>query len=212
MIGIVLLATAMRSVTHENLGILIAYVIPGFTALWGIRCFSPVVASWLDTSASSSSTVGAFLFVSLASLGLGVLANLVRGLTIDPLQRRVGVLKGDWKYSLLQTNIAAVEFLVVNQFRYYQFAGNLLVIVPFTAACQAICSQQWRLSVVAACAFAELVLWFGARDCLRTYYRRLDEVLASSANTPDKSTSVEEPPADDPCSTDEDGTVGSGEN
>jgi hypothetical protein len=168
----------VQSVTHQNLGIIIAYILPGFTALWGLSCFSPTVQAWLHTSAGNSSTVGAFLFVVLASLGLGVFANLLRGLLLDPLQQRTGIAKREWSYRVLQENIAAIEFLVVNQFRYYQFAGNMFVVVLFTAIGLEICLAEWTWPFHGGCVVLEVVLWCGARQNLRTYYRRLDEVLS----------------------------------
>jgi hypothetical protein len=170
---------------------------------------------WLDTSAANSSTVGAFLFVSLTSLGLGALANLIRSLLVDPLQRRIGLPRREWKYSQLQANITAVEFLVVNQFRYYQFAGNLFVVIPFVAVCHAVCNQSLRWQLVVGWIVGEVILWFGARDSLRTYYRRLDEVLAAG---PEPTLGVSAAPEGsdeaprNPSSTTEDSTVGSGEN
>jgi hypothetical protein len=38
----------MRDVTGQNFGLLIAYVLPGLTALWGVSFFSDTVRSWLN--------------------------------------------------------------------------------------------------------------------------------------------------------------------
>ena len=121
----------MQSVSSANFSLSIAYVIPGFVTLLGLRWHSDVVQSWLGQQTSDSPTVGGFLYVTLASIGVGLFVNGLRWLTVDQIHMRTGSPKKDWSYADLQKHYLAYEFLINNQFRYHQFNGNMLISVAF---------------------------------------------------------------------------------
>lgn len=173
----------MQPLTHENLGVTIAYILPGFLILWGLSPLSPTITSWLSASAGTNPTVGGFLYVLLCSLSLGILANFVRSLAIDPIHRRTGIPQRAWNYEALQTHLEAVNFMVLHQFRYYQFAGNTIVALIFTSAMSEtfVSGWQWTYSVWAA--IVTVILWVGGRTNLRAYYQRLEDVLGKPAET-----------------------------
>ena len=43
--------------SNENFGLVIAYILPGFVALWGVSYFSPTVESWI-TAISTGGSLG----------------------------------------------------------------------------------------------------------------------------------------------------------
>lgn len=167
----------MRPLTQQNLGIVIAYLMPGFLCLWPLGGYSPDVRAWLTGPEDSGPTVAGFCYVTLASLALGLLTNMTRAVLLDPIHHRTGIRKREWTYQTLQQNLAAIEFLVSNQFRYYQFAGNMLVGVIFAYAVYQ-GKAPWSWGLLCGAALTALLLWFGSRSTLRTYYLRLGEVLA----------------------------------
>ena len=59
----------MTEWTDKNFGVVIAYLLPGFVALWGVSYFSPTVASWISVSQQGAPTVAGVCYVTLASLG-----------------------------------------------------------------------------------------------------------------------------------------------
>ena len=65
----------MTEWTDKNFGLVIAYLLPGFVALWGVGCFSPTVASWISASPQGAPTVAGVCYVTLASLAAGLIAN-----------------------------------------------------------------------------------------------------------------------------------------
>jgi hypothetical protein len=167
----------MKPVTHQNLGIVIAYLLPGFAALSALSLHSPTVNGWLGASGTDSPTVGGFLYVTVASLALGLFLNSARSLLLDPLNHRTGVAKNDWNYSRLQANITAVEFVLAYQYRYYQFTGNMLLAIVIAYPAYELSSpgfSAWKLLTVI---LVGTTLFFSARRVLQTYYRRLDEIL-----------------------------------
>ena len=169
----------MKPVTHQSLGIVIAYLLPGFAALAGLSLHSSTVHAWLGASGPNAPTVGGFLYVTVASLGLGLFLNSARGLTLDPLFHRLGVAKNAWDYSRLQANIVAVEFILTQQFRHYQFTGNMLVAVLIAYPLVELSDMQFTWTARAATFAVGAILFMSAKRLLETYYRRLDEILGA---------------------------------
>jgi hypothetical protein len=115
--------------------------------------------------------------VTLASLGAGILMNCLRRLLVDPLHHWTGIARRDWSYAALDEKVAAIEFLIANQFRYYQFYGNMFVSAAIAFAAMEVGSPSWSWSRIVGFIVLEVVLWFGSRETLSGYYRRLHEVL-----------------------------------
>jgi len=167
----------MRDISSRNFGLIIAYLLPGFTTLWGIGQFSTTVQNWFAIQTDLAPTVAGFLYVTIASLGTGVIVNTFRRHTLDKIHHLTGVQRANWKYSILQENLTAVEFVIANQFRFHQFHGNMLIalIVSFVSWEMTQSAWQWPNWVVFV--LIELLLWFGSRDNLRNYYLRLEDIL-----------------------------------
>ena len=68
----------MRDLTRDNFGLLIAYLLPGFVALWGAAYHVEAVQSWLRSTAPDAPTIGGFLYATLASTALGLVISAVR--------------------------------------------------------------------------------------------------------------------------------------
>ena len=155
----------------RNFGLLIAYVIPGFIALWGLSWTYEPVRLWLQGAAPSGPTFGGALYVVMASVACGLIANAFRWVFVDQLHHRTGLPHPDWDDSHLQEHLEAFDYLVENHYRFYQFYGASLVA---TLAAYA----AWRLSGVHdSSGRAELIVsvltWVflvSSRDALTKYY------------------------------------------
>jgi hypothetical protein len=120
----------MRDVTNANFGLLIAYLLPGFTALWGISYVSPAVRVWLGAGPDNAPTVGGFLYVTVASVAAGMTVSAVRWLLIDTLHHITGIAGPSWDFGRLQKNIAAFDLIVEHQYRHYQsYSGNCVALL-----------------------------------------------------------------------------------
>ena len=168
----------MRTVSNENFGLVIAYVVPGATVLAGAGLLCRPVDRWLSWSAASGPTVSGFLYATLASIGLGVFVNTLRLLTVDAFHHRTGIRKRRWEYGQLQRNMAAIEFVVLNQFRFYQFHGNLVIALGLLL-CEMIVAGQATTGVVLLVVAAQTILFVASRQLLRNYYLRLGDVLGA---------------------------------
>ena len=169
--------------TFSNFGFLIAYLLPGFTALWGLSYVSETVRLWLGATPENAPTVGGFLYLILASVAAGLTASTVRWLIIDTIHHRTGVPRPNWDFARLQQNVAAFDVLGENQYRYYQFYGNMAVAIPFWYAAKCIAEGFWpppfgwaSLGVL----FIEVLFLAGSRDTGQKYYTRIAQLLNCS--------------------------------
>ena len=169
----------MRAITNQNFGLLIAYVLPGFVALWGLSHVSATIAAWLGSSPTDMPTVGGFLYVTLASVGAGLTVSTMRWLVIDTIHHRTGIPAPDWDFTRLSERTAAYDVLIEIHYRYYQFYGNSLVAVwlAFVVRWSDVCLSIWEPVGVMA---LSPILWLGSRDTLRKYYRRTEAAMASA--------------------------------
>ena len=169
----------MKDVTASNFGLLIAYLAPGFTTLWGLSHFSPTLRSWLGSAASTQPTVGGFLYVTVASVAVGLTVSAVRWAMIDTLHHSTGVAQPDWDFAKLRESVVGFNVLNELYYRYYQFYANMLVAVLLLYFGRRAASG-WASPVDwedAGFAVIELILFAGSRDTLVKYYRRTEQLL-----------------------------------
>ena len=164
----------VRDVSSSNFGLLIGFLLPGFTVLWGLSYFSETVSHWLIGS-STTATVGGFMYVTLASVAAGVTVSTVRWAVIDTIHRWTGLRQPEWDFSRLQDNVAAYNVLNEIHYKFYLFHSNHLVALLvvylarrihlgfFTAPCGWFDVGFLVLSVA---------LFVGSRDTLKKYFTR----------------------------------------
>lgn len=166
----------MTNLSNRNFGILIAYILPGFTAIWGVSFVSTTVQSWLTVSTSGLElpTVGGFLYVTLASVALGMTVSAIRWFVIDSINEYTGLKRPAWDDSLLQANLDAFDLIVEHHYRYYQFYANSIVSILLVYAVHRLSDEMpgsfglLELGLIALL----IVFWAMSRDTLKKYYRR----------------------------------------
>lgn len=176
----------MSDTTSRGFGLLIAYILPGFIVLIGLSTLSPAVHRWLMGSEMNDLAVGGVLYVTAASIAIGMVLNVFRWLFIDALHHATGLNKPQWDDSTLAERLSAFERLVEDHFRYYQFYGNSALALVLAFAC-------WRASPTGqfiAAGFAELALitleialLAASRDALQRYYTRTSILLGQVEET-----------------------------
>ena len=165
----------------NDFGLLIAYVLPGFVALWGGTYVAGPLRPWLLGEAGGGPTVGGFLSTTVAAVAAGLTASTIRWLVIDTLHHGTGVRPPDWDFALLGERVAAFGLVVDHYYRYYQWYGNTLVALAWVLA-----ARRWSvgLAPVGATDLGILalmaVLYLGSRDALRRYYTRGGQLLRSA--------------------------------
>lgn len=169
--------------SDKNFGVIIAYVLPGFVALWGVSHFSATVESWIGASQQGSPTVAGFGYVTLASLAAGLTVSAVRWALVDSLHHATGIVPPAWKFAKLDDRLQGFLTLVEGHYRYYQAHANMFVAAAFAVAARWMAegTGTWPRGWSAVGFLAlEAILWAGARDSLRKYYSRTQQLL----NTP----------------------------
>lgn len=177
----------MQDINSNNFGILIAYLLPGFVAVVGISFHSDTVRSWLTASPDPSPTVGGFLYVTVASLAMGMVISTLRWLVIDTIHHHTGIPEPRRNFKRLRETLSAYQYLVQTHYAYYKFHGGMLLALAFYFLSLVTSGHAVAAWMVMAFAAGEWLFWLGARDTLRKYYSQGDLVLED----------VREPIADD---------------
>jgi hypothetical protein len=169
----------VQTITRDNFGPLIAYILPGFVALVGVSYFSPTVESWLAASPLFAPTVGGFLYLTLGSTAAGLIVSAVRWAIVDTIYHHTGIPEPTWKFSRLPDKLDAFLAIVDNHYRYFQFYANMLVAMSFAyaAGLTAASIAVQRLWVHAGFIIVWVILLAGSRDALRKYYARGSDLL-----------------------------------
>ncbi len=175
----------MQSISNANFGPLIAYLLPGATALLGFSPFSATVRSWLATAPAEVPTIGGFLYLTVASLAVGMTVSAVRWAVVDTLHGWLGVRLPPLDFSKLGRNVDAYALLIEIHYRHYQFYSNMFVAVGMAYGC-------YRVKVGGlfplgwtdlAFVLLEVVFFTTSRDTLRKYYTRCRQVLKGRNRT-----------------------------
>lgn len=170
----------MKEVSQKNFGLLIAYVVPGLVALWGVSYFSETVRMWLTTANESSPSVAGFLYVTLASLAAGLALDAIRSVTIDQFHHLTGVQTPNLDFSDFQAKFWAFNQIVESHYRHYQAYAHMCLAVPALLTARLVASgEELNMWLIACCLILELVLLVVSRETLKTYYTRASHLLGT---------------------------------
>jgi len=172
----------MSKHTSLTFGLFIAYCLPGFLTLCGIATQSDTVLIWLLGAQTTDPTVGGVLYVTAASVGIGMVLNAFRWIAIDTIHHRSGLPKPAWDDGLLPDRLDAFARLVEDHFRYYQFYGNTLLagLLAYPMWRSHTDLSEWPLAPTdTAFVTIEVVLFLASRDALKRYYGRVSRLLGA---------------------------------
>jgi len=170
----------------RNFGLLIAYLIPGFVALWGLATLAEPVRLWLVGVAGEGPNAAGVVYALLASMAAGMTASACRWALVDAVHHRTGLTPPLWDDSKLHERLEAFESLVDNHYRYSQFYGNTLCACVFAfiawRASPSSAAVPWGWPELGLLSLAALFV-AGSRDALRRYYSRTASLLGSMERT-----------------------------
>ncbi|MEM6504038.1 MAG: hypothetical protein AAF711_01080 [Planctomycetota bacterium] len=170
----------MNTVSGQNFGLLIAYLLPGFVGLWGVAAISPTVAIWLEGGGIEPlPTVGGFLYVTVASIATGMTLSTIRWALLDRFYQWVGPQRPRWDDAKLQLNLQAFTLMVEHHYRYYQFHANTVIALVWLYAGRRYSDEFARFTGLEEMLLLTLsgLFLLGARDNLQRYYDRVDLIL-----------------------------------
>ena len=99
----------MQTVSNANFGPLIAYLVPGTTVLVGASQLSPTLRTWFAATPADVPTIGGFLYLTVASLAIGMTVSAVRWALIDTLHAWTGLPLPQLDFSKLGPNVRGVR-------------------------------------------------------------------------------------------------------
>lgn len=167
----------MKDLTHANFGYLVAYLLPGFVIVWALQERVPLLAEWLGGAVSESTTVGGFLYATLAAVAAGMMASTIRWAVLDTVHHATGVKQPRFVFANLAGRVDAFEYLIEIHYRYYQFYSNMLVAMLMAYGLRrptGIEAIGWSDAAFVA---TDVLLFWASRDCLVKYYQRVDQLL-----------------------------------
>jgi len=168
----------------KNFGVLIAYVLPGFAALWSLQPYSATLRLWLSASPTLPAGLESVVFACAAAVGGGMVLSAVRWLIIDTTMSLLGVRRPQWDDSRFGARREAFEALVDAHFRYYQFYAHTALVLPLFAINALVArGKPAAVWIVAMFIASELILLLAAHDSLTRYFVRTSRLLASHSKT-----------------------------
>jgi len=169
----------MQSVSNANFGPLIAYLVPGATVLLGLSPFSPVLRSWFGASPADAPTIGGFLYLTTASIAVGMTVSAIRWAVVDTVHSHTGLPLPSLDFSRLGKNVEAYALLIEIHYRHYLFYSNMFVATAIAYACyRSNLGGVWPLGWPdLAFPMLETVFLLTSRDTLRKYYNRSRQLL-----------------------------------
>ena len=185
----------MKDVTSNNFGLLIAYLVPGATALWGLSSFAPPLRAWFAASSHDAPTISGFLYLTVASVAVGMTVTAIRWVCVDLIHAITGIATPQLDFSKLPGRVDAFNLLIEIHYRHYQFYANMLVATAIAYLCRriqigALCHLDW---VDPAFLLIETIFFLTSRDTLGKYYRRTEALLSGGSEPATSSPNV--PPA-----------------
>lgn len=170
----------MDSITNDSFGPLVAYLLPGATALLGLRPYFPMLQNWFAALPADAPTLGGFLYLTIASLAAGMTVSAIRWAIIDKIHSVTGVSAPSLDFSRLQGNVDGFELLIEIHYRHYQFYANMQVAsviayFAYRAYYGFLNSNHWMDAGFLA---IEAIFFLASRDTLRKYYQRSGQLLS----------------------------------
>lgn len=161
-------------------GLLIAYVLPGFSVLAAASLVFEPLQVWLLGPSEAAPAVGGVLYVTAASILIGKLLNALRWVVLDWLHAKTGIARPEWDDRQLPGSLQAFEMLVEDHYRYYQFYGNMALALPIVLLCVRVSPDGepvplWAFELPLL--VIESVLIACSRDALRRYFLRAQALL-----------------------------------
>lgn len=168
----------MQTVNNDNFGPLIAYLVPGSTAFFGLSYVSEPARNLLTVAGPTSPTIGGFLYLTACAIALGMTISAIRWALVDTLHKLTGLSVPSLDFQSLEENITAFSLLIEIHYRHYLFYSNMLVAVAFSYLCYRLNSPEPVAFADLSVAILEFIFFCASRDTLAKYYGRSHLLLS----------------------------------
>ncbi len=165
----------------NNTTIIIAFLLPGVIAMWGVSSFSKTVRTWLATAPATGTSLGGAILFLVMSITAGLVADSLRSHTIDVVHFHTGIEQPTLSFEDFdQVKLDMFQAIMDNHFRYHQFYGNVFLCILFAYIAQQFTRRSWPWPP--SCReFGTLVLlvvtWLGSRGDLESACLAIEELM-----------------------------------
>lgn len=187
----------MESVSKANIGPLMAYLVPGAVALWGVSPFVPAVGQLFKCTVSESPSLGGFLYLTVASFAAGMTVSAIRWLIVDTLHAKTGLNTPGWNFDRLGDRASAYALLIDIHYQHYLFYANgTIAIIIAYAGQQLSAGLVWTLDLIDGGVVLLVIVFIAAsRDTLNKYYRRVEQLLSTPRSSRAKMSRADNSPS-----------------
>jgi hypothetical protein len=114
-----------------NFGVLIAFILPGSVAVYGLRYVSPRISALWSMLESGQIVIGPLILLAVATLAVGLIVSSLRVVLLEPIMYRTGVQREKVNYKKLADHREFFDEMIENVYRYEQFYGNVFLALLF---------------------------------------------------------------------------------
>lgn len=166
----------------RSFGLSIAFLIPGVVGLYAVSFFAPAVQVWFGIATTGSTSLGGFLFVVLASIGMGVFISGLRWLVLERWLHFVPARPKNLDDTVRRDEKceAAYQDLLFRHYQFYQFYASMpfalgfAYLAWFVAECQVGARATWLLLLMV---IADAVLLTSAKHAITAYATKVTGLL-----------------------------------
>jgi hypothetical protein len=162
---------------QQYFGLVIAYVLPGMLGLYAVSFYVPVIGEWFGVARQQEATVGGFLFVLLASIGMGVFLQALSWAFLDRFMPRISALDLTKRTGDVEL---AYQDLREQHLRYSQFYANTLIALVLVFVAWYWAAPRTHVAVLVRLGLLLLVgfvLFRAAVDALERYENKRAKLL-----------------------------------
>jgi hypothetical protein len=172
----------MKALPGFDFGIIIAFFLPGFVAIFALSYLSPRVSGIMSALLSKDQSFGASFITVAIALAAGMIISGIRAFVLDSLHQKTWKSMPDLDYSKLtdKDKLAVFNEAINNTYRFYQFYGNMFVALAFLTWVRyavADVSIRCEKTLFACTLFALVGLLFQSRNTFRDTYEIADQIL-----------------------------------
>jgi hypothetical protein len=120
----------MKDVTSTSFGLVIAFLLPGLSALACLPFWSADSKSLLQEFVKAPNNVGLFLLVLLAGLACGLQVSVLRWVLFEKILCRKHKLDLHKFQNLKEEKLEAFRAAADEHYRYHQFWGGTAIVLP----------------------------------------------------------------------------------
>jgi hypothetical protein len=172
----------MKELSSTVFGLLIAYVLPGLTACYGLSLWSPRLNGVVEALVSGQASATILVCTILASITVGLQLTAVRWLIFERWICRKHSFTGEEFQQLhVEGKFAAFRIAIDEQYRYHQFWGGMsiaqLLFFARWISTHWFPSYQNFVTIVLVMPTVELLTLFAAKVAYERYIERSKWIL-----------------------------------